>query len=1158
MSDSAVALQKSKKRRGWLRLVLWAAGGLVGLLVVIYFVVTSSAFFKGVILPRVSAAIHADVTVSAASIHPFKQVVLRDLKIQAKGQEPVITAPEVRLDYSLFAILGGNIRVSDVVLTSPTVQLVENADGSGNLDPILKAMATKPAETKPAAPSGPSKPAQVDLGKLTLSNATLLKIKNYPNGNRDLIEITNLNITLANVKNGQSGTLEIGAAARVENNPPSPGTNGLLQAALGGKFNFALTPALTPASVKGDLRLTVSQATGALSEFAALGAALNCDMTPTDIKEVALRFTRGDARLGELVASGPFDAEKMEGHVTVDLSHVDKQVLNLVGAASGIDFGPTTVSSTNLIQLSKSGANIAVSGQFGADKLQLTRTGQTTPSLDFHAEYDVTVDRTAQSALLSKLTLSGTQAGRALLDGRLTQPMNLTWGGSAAATGSSSFDLALNQLNLADWRPFLGDVVSAGDVGMKLNVASQQSGHVITFDLNSTVANLVARVGSNEVSQAGVTFKVQGKATDLKQINLDNYGLQVSFQNQPGFELSGSGTYNLADSSADLQVKLHSALARLLQALPQPGMTVSSGNLDLAAHVTQKGNAQSVTGDLTLTNFTGQFGSSDLGDFASAIHLDVAKSPEQVQIRKVTGAFSQRALAGGTFELSGSYQSARNATELDVKLADLNQNLLRPFLEPMLGNKKLASVDINAALSAQYASQGASTLKGNLQVTNLVVNDPADKFPATPLDVNFQVDTSVQKQVADVRQFQIALTPTDRAKNRLQLQGHVDFSQTTNIQGNIKLSSDSLDLTRYYDLFAGQPKTAEEPSAAPAPVYTTSPSSNPNLELGAISLPFHDFTASADIGKLYLHEIEISKLVANLNLDGGKVLVKPVQLGLNGAPVTASADLDLGVPGWTYDISLNANRIPVKPIADSLIAANGKYDGYVSANEQIKGKGITGVNLKQYLNGNASLTLSDANIQLIASHTKIFFIPINIKLIATLLNIPEIMESPVTGVNVKLNFGNGQIDLQQAQVVSPAFLANVHGAIPIADVLTNSPLDMPVEISLTNSLASKLALNNPQTSPTAGFTQLPVFVTVAGTIGNTEYKKNTALLASMTVRAAGGLVGGKVGEALKTGGGLVQGLEGLIEGNRSTGGNQNTNTNTNEVHKFNPFNLFKR
>ena len=101
------------KRSSWLRKLLFAFGGLLVLLVVAYFVVTSSAFFKGVILPRVSHAVGGEVTVAAASISPFSHVTLRQLTVKTAGTEPLLQAEEVRLRYGLFAILGGTLKVNE-------------------------------------------------------------------------------------------------------------------------------------------------------------------------------------------------------------------------------------------------------------------------------------------------------------------------------------------------------------------------------------------------------------------------------------------------------------------------------------------------------------------------------------------------------------------------------------------------------------------------------------------------------------------------------------------------------------------------------------------------------------------------------------------------------------------------------------------------------------------------------------------------------------------------------------------------------------------------------------------------------------------------------------------------------------------------------------
>src|ERR1019366_2618989 len=206
MTDTIVSNTPApKKRHGWLRAIAWAFGILVALLVVMYFVATSGAFFKGVILPRVGKAMNAQVTVSDASISPFSQVVLKDLKVQTTGAEPLVTATEVRLRYSLMDIIRGNIHVDEVTLSSPTVTLVENADGTSNLDPILKAQQAKPGEQKPEQPAKPpgAKPMQLDLKKFALTDATIRQVKNHANGTRDLVELSHVNVTLDDLKNGQ-------------------------------------------------------------------------------------------------------------------------------------------------------------------------------------------------------------------------------------------------------------------------------------------------------------------------------------------------------------------------------------------------------------------------------------------------------------------------------------------------------------------------------------------------------------------------------------------------------------------------------------------------------------------------------------------------------------------------------------------------------------------------------------------------------------------------------------------------------------------------------------------------------------------------------------------------------------------------------------------
>ena len=114
----------------------------------------------------------------------------------------------------------------------------------------------------------------------------------------------------------------------------------------------------------------------------------------------------------------------------------------------------------------------------------------------------------------------------------------------------------------------------------------------------------------------------------------------------------------------------------------------------------------------------------------------------------------------------------------------------------------------------------------------------------------------------------------------------------------------------------------------------------------------------------------------------------------------------------------------------------------------------------------------------------------------------------------------------------------MHGNIPLADVLTNSPLNLPIEISLVNSLAARLTSTNGAT-----YTRLPVFVTVTGTLGNPQTKKDTLVLATLTAQAVTGILGGnsQAGNLIKSGTGLLQKLTGTAPGTTNADNTHNTN-----------------
>jgi hypothetical protein len=981
--------RNSSKGGGWLRKLVWLAGILVVLLIVIYFVATSSAFLKGVILPKVSKALGADVTVADAQISPFSYVSFRDLKVQPPAGEPLLTVQEIHANYSLLSILTGNIEVSEVVIESPVMTVVQNADGTSNIDALIK---TNVKESRPVtSSSNSSKPAQIDIKKVALNNATIRLVKNYANGTKDVMEVSGLNFTVNGLKNGQAGKIELAAALTVQMAAQTNAVAAALQAKLTGAFDFALTPDLKPASAKGSTTFTVQEAYGPLADLNAFAATLNCELTATELKELALRFTKANATLAQIRVSGPFDTAKLEGKFKLEISGIDQQALNLVGAASGMDFGTTTFNSTNAIELGKGGKMISLTGHFDLAHLQVKQKEQTSPTLDVHSDYAVTVDQTASSAVLQTLNLIGTQDSRALLRVGLSSPMTIGWGNASSAVDDAAINLIVTNLTLADWKAFAGDAAPGGVLNLTAKLVSQKAGQQLGFQSDTHLENLTTGTGSTSVNQGNVRMQASGSVANMKLVKLDNYQLDVVRQGQSLVKVSGSGTFDSVTQDADLRVAVQAALAQLMKV---PNVSTADGTVNFKGHVTNQQKKIGLTGELDLV-------------------------------------------------------------------------------------------------------------------------------------------------------------PTERATNTLQLNGSVDVSQPDAITGNVKLASESLDVTRYYDLFSSL-----KPAATNAPAVATSgpAPADSDKEPDAIKLPLKNFIFDLNVGHLFLREVDIASWQTTALIDGGQVVIKPCQLTLNGAPIKATVNLNLGVPGYAYDVAFNADAIPLAPLVNSFVPdRKGQIAGTTVIGVQVKGAGITGSSLQKNLNGqldfgttNMNLAIPNIRIPLVKSVINIIVgLPDLIRnptaMLGNLLGggskksgwADSLSSSPIDAITVQANVGEGKVQLQSAEIRSAAFQAIASGQIVLAPVLTNSTMAIPVKAALSRSLAAQIGLVDASTPTNAVYVFLPDFLKMEGTIGKPQTKIDKLVLVELAAKTSGGIAG-KIGEA---GGNkatsAINALGGLLGGNQS-------------------------
>jgi hypothetical protein len=142
----------------------------------------------------------------------------------------------------------------------------------------------------------------------------------------------------------------------------------------------------------------------------------------------------------------------------------------------------------------------------------------------------------------------------------------------------------------------------------------------------------------------------------------------------------------------------------------------------------------------------------------------------------------------------------------------------------------------------------------------------------------------------------------------------------------------------------------------------------------------------------------------------------------------------------------------------------------------------------------------------------------------------ELLKSPIDVIEANGEMGSGSVRLDRAFVRSPAFEALAEGKIDLAKVLTNSPINIPLHISIKRGLAESVNLVPPGTPTNAVYVKLPDYVTVKGTIGEPKTDINKMALLGTALEQYGGNI---PGVDQKTGS-IIQGLGGILTGRKQT------------------------
>jgi len=1126
------------------RRVAYVAGGLVASLLVLYFTLTSGAFLKAVVLPKVSDAVGATVTAEDLSLSPFSGIELTRLKVTPAGAAPLAAIERVRVRYDLRAILGGTIDVSEVTIEKPVLTLEQQADGSMNLPKT----SAKAADATPR-PATASKPPQLRIRNVVVKDGSFRMTSRVASGGQQQFEVGGLQVTVDQVVNGAPTGMNL--EAEVALGLPDGAT---LQGQISGKPSVTLGADLMPQAIAADVRAGISKASGSLRDTQGFAANLSIDSSATELRQLKVAFEQSGQPLGSVRLSGPFDPAKGEARIAYQVAGIDRRVLKIAAPTLPFDLGRTSLRADGRIDLQQQGQVVVSEGRLAVSELSVASPdGRKTPELQVSADYQVSVLQAEQTARIQTLALNVIQAGRPLVSGSLDQPMALSWAKAGKGLPDSTFRLAIRRLQTADWAALAGTNLPSAVVSADLSLKATRDGRDLQATLQTALDDVSLTLGNRSLRDLQLRLQTDATLAEFKELVVRSLDLDLQASGHGLLRLKASAAHHTERNESRAEFDAEAELPALLAIFPAEGLRVSSGTLRVTGKADAKPGATNLTTDLVLAGVSGGLGQTALQDQTAAVGLSARISGHVLEVQKLQLLAKTGASEGGRFDATGRYDLAQGTGEFGFQTTDLNERAIGPFVAAALTPKRLVSVSLDAKGTASLLPKGDLALQTDLALGRLVVDDPSGAVPKTPFAVGLNLDVARKASVIDLKTLRLDLGKTPLANNQLVIQGSLDLGTNTaasTAANHVSIRSDGLDLTPLYNLLAGGFPThhAPAPSAASSAPKTSSAEASGGVEPAPLTLPIRQLAVELDIAKVLLREIQVADWKTRLNLKGSEVVIDPLSLTVNQAPITGKVTANLGVAGYSYDNRLRIDRLPLEPfVASFLPERKGQIHGTLLAQADLRGAGVTGASLGSNLAGGLTFTATNLNLKLADTRTPLIRTVINVVTalprliqnpgaqVGSWLNqlaggpaggaktaswVDDLEAQPLDVIDLAAAVGHGDVTLQRARVQSAALRIDARGGLRFAPILSNSPVQIPVSIALSRKIAEKAVLLDASPPADAAYAPLPDFLTVRGTLGNpsasTDKLALTALGAKTLGRAAAGLggnLGGKVAGA---------------------------------------------
>lgn len=748
-----------------------------------YFLITSEFFIKSVVLPRVSDAIGAPVSVKTCDASPLRSELSFSGLTLGNSKKPFLTVDQFDCAYGLWDMVSGVISVDRLHASKAVVYLVRDADGTWIL-PFKTAASKKNSKVaKPTSSSSESsQPVTLNLSNIKLEDLDVfVEIHKNADAAPTKMAFTRFSINLPSLKTGESASVSINGDLNVD--------AGAMVNMKSGKISLtakSLLPSnLRPSNLELDCLL--SQLVGSIQGFDLAKNQFNLKINAAEqdgtyhVKTFELKQMvdhQGGTFIG---AEGTITPSPLKTDVKLKVSPLTPEVINFAAGLFGdFQFGRTMVEFDGEFQYDAE-TSLNATGVIAVSDFTVQSATRRLPAVapsNIKLNYAFSFDPAKRMAKIDKLDGTVTSKARTLINLDLTDPARLAFGekGVAFKGATPKLKLTVDKLPLGDYAPLipiiggfeLVDGVLSADV--KGRIDSTGTTFTLTSDVNAS--GLTTRLGDATLQNAVIQHTSSVQLENLRTLTLEKLRTTVNFNEEKAFDLLLTGAYDLSDQKGSVKGEASVIGTTMTKSLPQSWLNIPGVGTTLdaispgSAKLTLTANCDLKSKKGGLSEFELKIARRDAGSLTLALAKPLSTSWEN----------GLETLRSESIETT----LVADALGLDAVNAFLPKNSSFKFLAGRLD----AKLDVTVEKLSRLLK-----IKGNLNGLEAKFTAGGKTYGALSMKNDLDLTLSNYLSLGARRWKTVMETGGERAL-ALNLNGDVAFSP---LKGNVSLAVDHLD-----------------------------------------------------------------------------------------------------------------------------------------------------------------------------------------------------------------------------------------------------------------------------------------------------------------------------------------------------------------------------